>query len=144
MEVEGASGAANVDPTAMQGETAQEVEEEQQSEQQAMETSVPTPDHTYSTTVRSPQPTPDSFYSTATTTSVPPNLVLISDAMTHTLLYAFGMGPHPASLQPSVAQTTTSVQDHISSPVVNPSPTFNAHLYVADMEFLQKDRKSVV
>ena len=47
--------AANLDPTAMEGETG-EVEEEQQSEQQAMETSVPTPDHTYSTTVSSPIP----------------------------------------------------------------------------------------
>ena len=37
MEVEAAPVAANVDPTAMEGET-EEVEEEQQSEQQAMET----------------------------------------------------------------------------------------------------------
>ena len=54
MEVEAASRAANVDPTAMEGETGEEVEEEQQLEQQATETSVPTPDHTYSTTVSSP------------------------------------------------------------------------------------------
>ena len=56
MEVEAAPVAPEVDPTAMEGETGEEVEEEQQSEQQAMEMSVPTPDHTYSTTVSSPTP----------------------------------------------------------------------------------------
>ena len=110
----------------------------EEEEQQAMETSVPIPDHTYSTTVSSPQSTPVPIYSTATTTSVTPNLVPISDAITDTLLYAMGLGPHPASLQQSAAQTTTLVQGPISSPVVTPSPTFNAHLDVADMDFLRK------
>ena len=58
--------------------------------------------------------------------------------MTDTLFYAMGMGPHPALLQQSAAQTTKSVQGPISTPVVTPSPTFNAHLDVADMDFLQK------
>ena len=137
MEVEVAPVAVNVDPTAMEGETG-EVEEGQQSEQLAMETSVPTPDHTYSTTMSSPKSTPDPIYSTATKISVPPNLVPISDAMTDTLSCALGIRPHPVSLQQSAAQTTTSVQGPISSPVVNPYPTFNPQLDVADIEFLQK------
>ena len=58
--------------------------------------------------------------------------------MTDTLLYPMGMGPHPASLQQPALQTTISVQGPISSPVVTPSPTFNAHLDVADMDFLRK------
>ena len=139
MEVEAASVAANVDATAMEGETreAEEAEHEVEEEQQAMETSVPTSDHTYSTTVSASQSTPVPIYSTATTTSVPPNLVPISDAMTDTLRYAMGMGPHPALLQQPAVQTTLSVQGPISSPVVTPSPTFKSHL-VADLEFLQK------
>ena len=83
----------------MEGETGGEVEEgEQESEeieQQSMETSVPTPDHTYSTMVSSSQCTPVPIDSTATTTSVPPNLVPISDAMTDTLRYAMGIGTIP-------------------------------------------------
>ena len=58
--------------------------------------------------------------------------------MTDTLLYAMGMGPHPASLQQPTVQTTMSVQAPISSPVVTPSPTFYVHLDVADLEFLRK------
>ena len=34
-------------------------------------------------------------------------------------------------------QTTLSVQAPISSPVVNPSPMFDVHRVVADVEFLQ-------
>ena len=108
MEVEAASVAANADVTAMEAEAREVVEEQEveegeqeseETEQQAMETSVPTPDHTYSTTVSSSQSAPVPIYSTITTTSVPPSLVPISDPMTDTLLYAMGMGPHPASLQ---------------------------------------------
>ena len=136
MEFEAAAVAANLEAIAREAEEEeQEVEEE---EQQAMETSVPTPDHTYSTMVSSSQSTPAPIYSTATTTSVPSNNVPISDAMTDTRIFAMGMGHHPALLQRSPAQTTTSVQCPISSPFETPSPTFNAHLDVADMDFRQK------
>ena len=81
----------------------QEVEEEEpeveETEQQAMETSVPIPDHNYSTNVSSRQSTPLPIYFIIATTLPPPNLVPINDAMTDTLLYAMGIGPHPASLQ---------------------------------------------
>ena len=104
-------------------------------------TSTPTPicDHSDSTTVSSSQPTPVLIYSTTTTTSVPPNLIPISDAMREILRYALNLGPHPVSSpQQSMVQTTISVQVPISSPVVNPSPTFDVHLDVGDLEFLQK------
>ena len=37
-----------------------------------------------------------------------------------------------------MVQTTLCVQAPISSPVVTPSPTFDVHLDLADLEFLQK------
>ena len=78
------------------------------------------------------------IYSTIPTTSVPPNLVPISDAVKDILRYAMRMVPRPNSLQQPTVQTTVSVQAPISSSVVTPSRTFDVHLDVADLEFLQK------
>ena len=87
----------------------------------------------------SSQPTPVLIYSTTTTTSVPPNLIPISDAMREILRYALNLGTDPVSSpQQAMVQITISVQAPISSPVLNPSPTFDVHLNVADLEFLQK------
>ena len=101
----------------------------------------PTPDHTYPTVVRSSTPTPAPIYSiTSTTSSVPSTLVHISDVMTAILRYALNQGPHPATLtqQAALLQTTMSVQVPISSPVLSPTPSFNTHLNLADVELLKR------
>ena len=102
-------------------------------------TTMPTPDHTYSTTVTYSKPAPVRIYSTIATTSVPPKPVPNSDAMRDLLRYALDMDAGPVSCpQHATVQTTISVKSPISSSVVTPSPTFDVHLDVADLEFLQK------
>ena len=95
MELEAELVAANMDATSMEGERREVVEEQEleEGEQHAMETSVPTLEHIYSSTVSSQQSTPFPIYSTIATTSVPPNLVPISDAMTDIFVYAIGIRP---------------------------------------------------
>ena len=124
MDLDRESAAVNLDVTALEGEGREAVEEqeveegEQESEereQQAMETSVPTADHTYSTTVSSSQHTPVLIPSTITTSSVPPNLDPISDAMTDILHYALNMIPHPVSSQQATVETNRSVNPHLQS-----------------------------
>ena len=106
----------------------------QEREQQALETSVstqgefamatasttmPTPDHTYSTTVTYSKPAPVRIYSTIATTSVPPKPVPNSDAMRDLLRYALDMDAGPVSCpQHATVQTTISVKSPISSSVM--------------------------
>ena len=86
-------------------------------------------------------PNPAPIYSTTSKTSpVPPNLIPISEAMTHILRYALNLGPHLASLskQATLVQTMSGVQPPISSPLATPTSTFNVHLDVPDHVFLKK------
>ena len=113
----------------------------------------PTVEHTYATTVSLPMltpillsvsssvPTPMPIYSTLTTPSpIPSTLVPICDAIRDTLRYAFVQEFHPAMLpqQSALVQSKTSVQSHISSPMVSHPPPFNVHLDPADMDVLRK------
>ena len=100
-----------------------------------------TPAHTYSTVVSSSTPTQAPIYSIVTTTSpVPRTLLPICDAITDTLCYPLQQSPHPTipAKQRALMQSTMTVQLHISSPVVSPTPSFNTHLDLTDMEFLKK------
>ena len=64
----------------------------------------------------------------------------IFDAITDTLRYALGLGPHPATLvqQSALGQTTMSVQVPVSSPALSPTPNFNSHLDLVDVEFWKR------
>ena len=85
-------------------------------------------------------PTPAPIYSTLTTTSpIPSTLVPIWDAITDTLRYALGQGPHPTLLtHRPLVQSTMSAEGPIPSSMVSPTPSFNAHLDLADVDFLKK------
>ena len=75
-----------------------------------------------------------------TTFPIPSTLVPICDAITDTLRYALGQGPHQALLtkQTTLVQSMMSAQVQISSSMVNPSPPFNVHHDSADVVFLKK------
>ena len=97
-----------------------------------------------------PTPTPTSLYSmVVSSTHAPPvptptlSTIINSNAIfsnPRILLYALSQEPRSFSTAPQAAlgQSTMSAQTHIASPIIAPSPAFNTHLYLADMEFLKQ------